>query len=99
MKKLLFAVVLGLMAWGCASVPEGEMQYKNYLVYYDALVGKEYIYKALDKTKSEVLFDYNNFNAVAIRVPLKKDADKMQAYFENVKGVIFVQPDQINMVN
>ena len=91
-------MLLGFMVWGCASVPE-DVQYKNYLVYYDALVGKDYLYKALEKTESEVLFDYNNFSAVAIRVPLKKDAEKMQAYFERVKGVVFVQPDQVRLAN
>lgn len=99
MKKLLLAVLLGFMVWGCASVPEGEYQYKNYLVYYDALTGRDYLYKALEKTESEVLFDYPNFNAVAIKVPLKKDAEKMQAYFERVKGVVFVQPDQVRLAN
>lgn len=99
MKKLLFAVVLGLMAWGCASVPQEDLQYKNYLVYYDGIIGKDALFKAIEKTGSEVLYEYNNFNAIAIRVPLKKSAEKMQAYFEKVNGVVYLQEDQVNLLN
>ena len=98
MKKLLLAALLGFMVWGCASVP-AEVEYKNYLVYYDSLVGKDPIFKALDKTDSEVLYEYDNFNALAIKVPLRKSAEKMQDYFEHVNGVVAVLPDQVSLVN
>ena len=101
MKKLLLAVCLGFvfMAWGCATAPQGELEYKNFLVHYDGLKDKKPIFKAIEKTNAEVIYDYENFSTMAVKVPLKKSAEKIQAYFEKVDGVVYVQPDQIELMH
>ena len=65
------------------------------IIYYDAEIGKESLMKAVESYKAEVVYDYKNFHAIAIRISKKKSLKQGKAFFENVKGVLQVNEDQI----
>lgn len=56
---------------------------------------KKKLLKAIKKYKAEIIYDYKNFNGVAIKIPEGKDIDKAQKHFQKVKGVLSVNRDQI----
>jgi len=51
--------------------------------------------KAVQHYKAEIFYDYQNFNAVAIKIPANKNLEKAQHYFKKIKGVILVNKDKI----
>lgn len=65
------------------------------IISYDVEVGKEPLLEAAKKMHCEVIYDYQNFNMVALRVPDKTDIQKAIRKLEKVKGVLQVNRDQI----
>lgn len=65
------------------------------IISYDVEVGKEPLLEAAKKMHSEVIYDYQNFNMLALRVPDKTDIQKAIRKLEKVKGVLQVNRDQI----
>ena len=75
--------------------PEGEMFSPNTLIVsYDAEVGTAQLDKAIEAYGAEVIYRYNNINAVAIRIPDGKDIHHAIDHFGQVKGVIAVNRDR-----
>lgn len=67
---------------------------RTLIVFYDVKVGKAVLLKAAREYGSEVYYDYNNFNAVALSVPEGKTSDEAVEYYNKVKGVIQVNKDR-----
>ena len=65
------------------------------IIYYDTEVGKEALMDAVKSYKAEVVYDYKNFHAIAIRIPKKKSLKQAKAFFEKTKGVLQVNEDHI----
>lgn len=64
------------------------------IVFYDASVGKAPLMRAIDKSGSELVYDYVNLNGVAVRVPSSMTESQAIDYYNAVKGVLSVQRDQ-----
>lgn len=56
---------------------------------------KKKLLKAVKKYNAEILYDYKNFNGVAIKIPQGMDINSAIAYFKKVKGVLQVNRDSI----
>lgn len=65
------------------------------IISYDGETGKDSLMSAVKDYKAELIYDYKNFNAIAIRIPKGADINVAIRYFEKVKGVIMVQRDRI----
>lgn len=98
MKKLLviFTVLFSLAA--CHSAPKTaksqEPQNRTLIIFYDAQVGKEPLFKAAQKYGSEIIYDYKNLNGAALRVPDNKTPAKAIKYYKKVLGVLSVEMDK-----
>ncbi len=96
-----------LMSFNCASFPSEKkvsvnenasgrkFSSRNLIVYCDPEIGKAPLLKAVQHYKAEIFYDYQNFNAVAIKIPANKNLEKAQHYFKKIKGVILVNKDEI----
>lgn len=65
------------------------------IVYYNGEKGKNALKKAVKKYGAEVMYDYQNFSGIAIRLPNNKSLADAQAYFSKVKGVTQVSRNRI----
>ncbi len=65
------------------------------IVFYDAMVGKKKLLKAVKKLKGTVIYDYKNFNGIAASFPQCADINKVMATLRKVKGVLSVEPDRV----
>lgn len=63
------------------------------IVYYSGK--KRSILRLVRKIGAEVIYDYNNFNAVAIRKPDAMTLDETKSLFEKQKGVLQVVYDHV----
>ncbi len=69
------------------------------IVYCDAAVGKHYLMKQARKLKCRVVYDYRNFNAVALQVPAGEDMGKIINQLRNTKGVLQVSRNRMYKLN
>ena len=97
MKKLLviFTVLFTLAACGTPQTKEAqESQNRTLIIFYDAQVGKEPLFKAAKKYGSEIIYDYKNLNGAALRVPDNKTPAKAIKYYQKVPGILSVEMDK-----
>lgn len=59
------------------------------IIFYDAAIGKEKLMRAVEKQNAELLYDYKNFNGIAIAVPVA-DLKSTIDYYTKVDGVLSV---------
>lgn len=64
------------------------------IIMYDTTIGKQPLLKAMKRYKAKLLYDYKNFNGVAISISDTYDETKAIHFFEKVSGVISVQRDR-----
>lgn len=104
----LFILMAVSMTFSCSSTKEMAAIDKEHIqsvspstliIYYDAEVGKDALMDAVKSYKAEVVYDYKNFHAIAIRIPPKKSLKQAKAFFEKVKGVLQVNEDHINQLD
>jgi hypothetical protein len=75
--------------------PEDEMFSPSTLIIsYDSKVGTTALDKAINEYGAEVIYRYNNINAVAIRIPDGKDIHDAIDHFRQVHGVTAVNRDR-----
>ena len=65
------------------------------IVFYEAGQGRRHLMKQVRKTKCSVVYDYRNFNAVALSVPEGEDMNNVIYKLRHTKGVLQVQRDRI----
>ncbi|ORX75249.1 hypothetical protein BCR32DRAFT_329881 [Anaeromyces robustus] len=68
------------------------------IIYVSGENGKEPLKRTIEEYKAEILYDYQNFNSIAVKIPSDKTIEESIEYFENVEGVIMVNRDQINQL-
>ncbi|MGN0216800.1 MAG: hypothetical protein ACI4BG_09695 [Prevotella sp.] len=51
--------------------------------------------KAVEKYDAEVVYDYHNFDCIAIRLPEDKTLEDAEAYFSKVEDVVQISRDRI----
>ena len=55
--------------------------------------------EAAKKYGSKVLYEYKNFNSIAVSVPQKRTAAKAIRFYKKVKGVLSVTEDRIQKLH
>lgn len=65
------------------------------IIFYDPAVGKQPLLKAVRKMEAEILYDYKNFNGMAVRVPDSIRIEDAITRLRKVKGVLQVNRDRI----
>ncbi|MBO5054359.1 MAG: hypothetical protein J6C44_09055 [Muribaculaceae bacterium] len=63
------------------------------IVYYDREIGNSYLKSAINEMGASIVYDYKNFNAVALRLPTDISLPKAIISLSETKGVLSVQPD------
>ena len=75
-------------------VPSGSGCGRYLIIFYDSAIGKEKLLEAVKKYGSEVLYEYKNFNSIAVTVPPKYTVSKTIRFYKKVRGVLSVSEDR-----
>ncbi len=105
MKNILLPCLLALAIAGChsarplqspplpaQSAPNGS----TLIIYYDATIGKAKLLEAAQQYKATVIYQYNELNGIAVTIPASATQEEAMRFFQNVPGVVSVQPDGVN---
>lgn len=65
------------------------------IIYVDSAVGKEPLKKAIKEMGAQVIYDYSNLSAMAIRLPKGMTNAQGTKRLQAVKGVLSVQQDRV----
>lgn len=63
------------------------------IAYYEPTVGSAALKAAIAEMGASIVYDYQNFNAVALRLPPNVSPQKAIGTLSEIKGVLSVQPD------
>lgn len=66
------------------------------ILFYDPSVGKDTVLEEVKDYGSAVIYDYRNFNGLAVTVPPRRSMDETIEHYEKTKGVISVMRDNAN---
>jgi hypothetical protein len=67
---------------------------QSLIIYYDPETGNGPLTEAIRKNGAKVLYRYQNFNAVAIKINKNQQMNDAIKYYEKVKGVSLVTCDE-----
>ncbi|AUI66332.1 MULTISPECIES: hypothetical protein [Glaesserella] len=108
MKKYIFIITLASIVTACTNQlvkpfeqskgihTQAEIVSNNVLIiFYDQRVGKQPLIKAIQRYQAETVYEYENMNGFAIRIPKGKNIEHAEAFFKEVEGVLSVERDQI----
>jgi hypothetical protein len=73
----------------------GEYNSHTLIIFYDVQIGNKALLKAVQSYGAKILYQYKNFNGIAISIPDNKTLDESITYFQKVKGVLSVNKDRI----
>ena len=65
------------------------------IVFYEAGLGRRHLMKQAKKLNCSIIYDYHNFNAVALKVPEEANIDDVIARLRQTKGVLQVSRDHV----
>ena len=65
------------------------------IVFYEGGLGRRHLMKQVKKLNCSIIYDYHNFNAVALKVPEKASIDEVIARLRQTKGVLQVSRDHM----
>ena len=107
--KTILPILLTLLSFhSCGSTKEANRPEKQaatptspstLIIYYDVETDKAPLEEAVKSYKAEIIYNYDSFHAIAIRIPKSKLLSEAKAHFEQVKGVLQVQEDHINQLH
>jgi len=59
----------------------------------------KYLLKSVQNYRAELLYDYDNINGIAIKIPSDKSIREAIRYFQQVKGVLSVNRDEVMQIS
>lgn len=65
------------------------------IIYFDETVGKEPLLEAVEQLNATILYEYNNFNAIAIKIADGSVIEEAIETLSAVDGVLQVNRDHI----
>jgi hypothetical protein len=77
------------------STNNGEFSPSTLIIFYDSVIGKTPLMKAVSDYHATLIYDYRMMSGIAIKIPAGKDINDAIKYFEKVKGVLQVNRDRI----
>lgn len=64
------------------------------IIFYDPETGSERLMNAVREYGAKIVYEYRNFNGIAIKLPNGTDMEKAASHFRTVKGVLSVEADR-----
>lgn len=64
------------------------------IIFYDPETGSERLMNAVREYGAKIVYEYRNFNGIAIKLPNGTDMEKAVSHFRMVKGVLSVEADR-----
>ncbi len=87
--------VLYAVAILCACTPAVQQTaptYQTVIIWYDS---KAPLLERIQAENAEIIYDYQNFNGMALRIPVCGTLEQTQQSWASIPGVLSVQPDQL----
>ena len=80
----------------CTSVRNvaNDMPCENLIIFYDPAAGNAALLEIAKSYGSEVIYIYQNINAIAVTVPAGRTVSAAKEYYGDVKGVLSVSEDR-----
>jgi lipoprotein len=99
MKRFIFRLFLPLLlaaVSSCTSVRNvaNDMPCENLIIFYDPAAGNAALLEIAKSYGSEVIYIYQNINAIAVTVPAGRTVSAAKEYYGDVKGVLSVSEDR-----
>lgn len=99
MKRFIFRLFLPLLlaaVSSCTSVRNvaNDMPCENIIIFYDPAAGNAALLEIAKSYGSEVIYIYQNINAIAVTVPAGRTVSAAKEYYGDVKGVLSVSEDR-----
>ena len=63
------------------------------IIFYDPETGSERLMNAVREYGAKIVYEYRNFNGIAIKLPNGTDMEKAASHFRTVKGVLSAEAD------
>jgi len=64
------------------------------IIFYDPETGSERLMNAVREYRAKIVYEYRNFNGIAIKLPNGTDMEKAASHFRTVKGVLSAEADR-----
>lgn len=64
------------------------------IIFYDPETGSERLMNAVREYGAKIVYEYRNFNGIAIKLPNGTDMEKAASHFRTVKGVLPAEADR-----
>ena len=108
-RDLIHTALSALMLAACTStsIPHPEKQphlssspletteaTNTLIIFYDPETGSERLMNAVREYGAKIVYEYRNFNGIAIKLPNGTDMEKAVSHFRMVKGVLSVEADR-----
>lgn len=102
--RVFLILVLVMQCTAKQKVEQKEVELQNIynhnlIIYYDREIGKEYLLKSVQNYRAELLYDYDNINGIAIKIPSDKSIREAIRHFQQVKGVLSVSRDEVMQIS
>ncbi|WP_308861216.1 hypothetical protein [Neisseria mucosa] len=108
-RDLIYAALPAFMLAACTStgIPHPEKQphlssspletteaTDTLIIFYDPETGSERLMNAVREYGAKIVYEYRNFNGIAIKLPNGTDMEKAASHFRTVKGVLSAEADR-----
>lgn len=87
--------ILYTVAILCACTPAVQQTaptYQTFIIWYDR---KAPLLEHIQAEKAEIIYDYQNFNGMALRIPVRGTLEQTQQSWVSIPGVLSIQQDQL----
>ncbi len=69
---------------------------RNLIIFFDkTVIGADELIAYANRQGGRLLYKYNHFNAIAVRIPPQKDYTQLKSRFVKLNGVLQVNEDQL----
>ncbi|WP_314084111.1 hypothetical protein [Capnocytophaga gingivalis] len=96
-----FLISIGLMLFSCKTAQKQVEQRDTdtLILFYEVATPTAPLKKAFAKYGAEILYEYQNINGFAIRIPKEKSLEDAKVHFSKLKGVLSVEKDEKIEIN
>ncbi len=71
---------------------------RTLIIYYDSEAGRAALLKAAKSKRCKIIYSYQIFNAIALKIPDGTDKNDTICFFKKINGVISVTEDRSNIL-
>lgn len=81
-----------------AQKKEAPERTRNLIIYYKDDADLQPLLDVVKKEKLELIYQYKNFKAIAVKVPDDRDLEGVKSYLQTLAGVLSVNYDEVNQI-